>query len=370
VELTWHKDAKPSTYYATNGNGQRIATAHKNGNAWIGSVVGLGHTVTGRRLVDAKELVQRHVERIYGEGEWELFPVRDLKPGMVLGCNAWKDGEREVVSVNVDTDAQTVDVELSSESSRELGLTLDATYFVGEYVRVKVEAPTPTRTLDDPANAQALAEWEADQRDASVSVGEVVRFYDCKATVTAVSETEVTFIREDGTTGRKPAGHSFDVVRKVEQCGKRRPGWERPGPGRHRLPCILPAGHGGLHRDVLRAEWLESEAGQVIDLHPFTAIVDVMAGTGVLISPPASEDVTLSEGGASLHDSLCADALRRLVPLGVEALEGEDGGLSLEGVTDDGRKVFSLYVSDCITTEPDFEEVAVSIEALREAAGL
>ncbi|MFF3351081.1 hypothetical protein ACFYWN_00325 [Streptomyces sp. NPDC002917] len=119
-----------------------------------------------------------------------------------------------------------------------------------------------------------------------------------------------------------------------------------------------------------RAVEVEALGMQTIDLHPFVAVVDVIAGTGVLISPPASEDVTLSEGGASLHDSLCADALRRLAPLGVEALEGEDGGLSLEGVTDDGRKVFSLYVSDCITTEPDFEEVAVSIEALREAAGL
>ncbi|MFI2373061.1 hypothetical protein [Streptomyces sp. NPDC018833] len=156
----------------------------------------------------------------------------------------------------------------------------------------------------------------------------------------------------------------------AELCGKRRPGWEQEGPGRHRLPCLLPAGHGGLHRDAFRAEWLESEAGQVIDLRPFTAIVDMIAGTGVLVSPPASEDLSLSEGGASLHDSLRADALRRLLPHGIEALEGEEDGLSLEGVTDDGRKVFSLYVSDCITTEPDFEEVAVSIEALREAAGL
>ncbi|WP_181009318.1 hypothetical protein [Streptomyces sp. SM11] len=44
--------------------------------------------------------------------------------------------------------------------------------------------------------------------------------------------------------------------------------------------------------------------------------------------------------------------------------------MSLEGVTADGRHVFSPYVSDSITTEPDFEEVAVAIEALREAAGL
>ncbi|MFF3894649.1 DUF6907 domain-containing protein [Streptomyces sp. NPDC001812] len=38
-------------------------------------------------------------------------------------------------------------------------------------------------------------------------------------------------------------------------CGARRPGWERPGPGRHRLPCILPADHTGTHRDALRQTW-------------------------------------------------------------------------------------------------------------------
>ncbi|MFD3787575.1 hypothetical protein [Streptomyces cyaneofuscatus] len=88
------------------------------------------------------------------------------------------------------------------------------------------------------------------------------------------------------------------------------------------------------------------------------------------ISPTASEDLALPEGGASLHDSLHADALHRRLRHGVEALEREDCEMSLEGVTADGRHVFSLYVSDSITTEPDFEEVAVAIEALREAAGL
>lgn len=32
--------------------------------------------------------------------------------------------------------------------------------------------------------------------------------------------------------------------------------------------------------------------------------------------------------------------------------------------------MFSLYLSDSITAEPDFEEVACSIEALRQAACL
>ncbi|MFJ3984889.1 hypothetical protein [Streptomyces fungicidicus] len=371
MDITWHKDAAGS-YYATH-DGKRIATARKDGNAWHGTVVGLGHGFTGRRLADAKELAHRHVERIYGEGEWTLFPARDLKPGMVLGCDTWKDGDREVTSVSVDTDAQAVDVELSSESSRELGFALDHTYAVGEYVRVRpqdveivraehlaegdalwfyegkgivtavepvgnnlgqlrvttlfkgeygtvtvypgstfervrkaeeaeqtlqasggdvfeatepvrVEDVTPgmklvskngtvtevtrgaeilrdgwqkgkvrhsfrtlseslctggsvtlpvgtvlhriveteqapqVRTLDDPADAEELAEFEADQRDAkSVRTG-----------VPAV-----------------------DLASEVERCSARRP-------GRHRLPCILPAGHSGLHRDALSVEWSDA----------------------------------------------------------------------------------------------------------------
>lgn len=124
IEITWHKDAKANTYYATH-NGKRIATARKEatGSAWIGTVVGLGFPFGGRRLMDVKELAQRHVERIYGGGEWTLFPARDLKPGMILGRDTWKDGDREVVSVDVDTEAQTVSVELTSEGARELGFT-------------------------------------------------------------------------------------------------------------------------------------------------------------------------------------------------------------------------------------------------------
>jgi hypothetical protein len=439
MELTWHKDAAGS-YYATH-DGKRIATARKDGTAWHGTVTGLGHGFTGRRLTDVKELALLHVERIYGEGEWTLFPARDLKPGMVLGCDTWKDGDREVTSVTVDTDAQAVDVELSSESSRELGFTLDHTFAVGEYVRVRPQDVEIVR-------AEHLAE------------GDALWFYEGKGIVTAVEpvsnnlgQLRVTtlFKGEYGTVTVYP-GSTFQRVRKVEETEQApqasggdvpesmrtepvrvedvtpglklvsgngtvsevtrgaeilRDGWQK-GKVRHSFrtlsesPCTggsvtLPVGT-VLQRlvekeeaeqapqahtldDLADAQTLaEAEAGErfapealgmeTIDLAPFVAIVDVIAGTGVLVSPPASEDLYLSEGGATLHDALLADTFRRLSLLGVEPLEGEDSGLSLEGVTDDGRKVFSLYVSDCITTEPDFEEVAASIEALRQAAGL
>lgn len=37
-------------------------------------------------------------------------------------------------------------------------------------------------------------------------------------------------------------------------CGARRPGWERPGPGRHRLPCVREQ-HEGDHRNALDETW-------------------------------------------------------------------------------------------------------------------
>lgn len=322
MELTWNKDAAGS-YYATNQSGQVAATARKEGNVWHVEVANDNRVRQVGTYRQAREVAARVLE----DQRWESVRAEVLAEGDTL---RFVDGEATVT--RVERIGQCLgELRVCYTIETETGATAQyaVTVYPGSrFERLRkpepVEEPAPVCTLDDPADAQALAEYEADQRDAEESA----------------------------------------------PCGARRSGWERPSPGRHRLPCILPAGHGRLHRDILRAEWLESEAGQVIDLHPFTAIVDVIAGTGILISPPATEDVTLSEGGATLHDALLADALRRLVPLGVEALEGEDGGLSVEGVTPDGRKVFSLYVSDAITTEPDFEEVAASIEALRQAAGL
>ncbi|MFC9028443.1 hypothetical protein [Streptomyces arboris] len=388
IEIQWHKDAKPSTYYATH-NGRRIATARKEatGSAWIGTVVGLGHTVGGRRLMDCKELVQRHVERLYGDGEWALFPARDLKPGMILGRDTWKDGDREVVSVDVDTEAQTVSVELTSERARELGFTLNDTCAIDAMVRVKVQLPEVEETKETPATVDAPAVEptpETVRCDARRPGNERLRCI-LMAGHSGTHRDPVAVGWSDAV-GTGPKGQSVsETDAPVTACGARRVGWERPGPGARRLPCTLPAGHTQPHRDAFRRSFIRVEGdvtedkvtapvapeiGQTIDLHPFTAIVDVIAGTGVLISPPASDDVTVSAGGASLHDALLADVMRRLALLGVEPLEGEDDGLSLEGVTEDGRKVFSLYLSDSITTEPHFEEVACSIEALRRAAGL
>lgn len=38
-------------------------------------------------------------------------------------------------------------------------------------------------------------------------------------------------------------------------CGARRPGWERPGPGRHRLPCVRDIGHDQDHLDAFGQTW-------------------------------------------------------------------------------------------------------------------
>ncbi len=41
----------------------------------------------------------------------------------------------------------------------------------------------------------------------------------------------------------------------IPLCGARRPGWERPGQGRHRLPCVLEESHKGGHRDACGHAW-------------------------------------------------------------------------------------------------------------------
>ncbi|MFS4096431.1 hypothetical protein [Streptomyces sp. AF1A] len=69
---------------------------------------------------------------------------------MVVTTDAMHD-EREIVSASVDTDAQTVEVELSSESAAELGFTLDGMYAVGEcYAFRAANSSTPALASSAP----------------------------------------------------------------------------------------------------------------------------------------------------------------------------------------------------------------------------
>ncbi|MEV7309458.1 hypothetical protein AB0N67_24805 [Streptomyces microflavus] len=46
------------------------------------------------------------------------------------------------------------------------------------------------------------------------------------------------------------------VTPPATECGARRPGWDQgPAVGSHRIPCTLPTGHDGGHRDGLGNEW-------------------------------------------------------------------------------------------------------------------
>ncbi|MGW4750507.1 hypothetical protein ACWEPR_38015, partial [Streptomyces sp. NPDC004290] len=278
--ITWHKDAVASTYYATH-NGKRIATARKEatGGAWIGSVVGLGFTFGGRRLMDVKELAQRHVERIYGDdSDWTLFPARDLKPGMILGRDTWKDGAREVVSVDVDTEAQTVSVELTSESARELGLTLDETCAIDAMVRVKVvaeesdvaeQAPTPTEPVrvEDVTPGMKLMSKGGTVTEVT-SGGELIRegwqagavrhsyrtLTESPCTGGGVTLPAGTVLRRVVETGETPAtvdAPAAEPTAETVRCDAHRPGNERLG-------CIRMAGHSGAHRDPVAVGWSDS----------------------------------------------------------------------------------------------------------------
>ncbi|MFJ2420033.1 hypothetical protein [Streptomyces brevispora] len=298
IELTWHKDAKPSTYYATH-NGMRIATARKEatGGAWIGTVVGFGHIFGGRRLMDVKELAQRHVESIYGDGEWTLFPARDLKPGMILGCDSWKDGEREIVSVDVDTEAQTVSVELTSESARELGFTLDDTCAVDAMVRVKVvveeieeeqeqEQAPETPTVDDEEASPVLvdvrptehgtvwvnitcptmdAEPSRKAAPSPVATPRTAAWASATGSPPAPAWEATSPSGATSTASRSRRGRRARLTPPLTQFPRRpravlrRLGWERPGPGARRLPCTLPTGHTRPHRDGFGKSFVRGE---------------------------------------------------------------------------------------------------------------
>ncbi|MEV7105388.1 hypothetical protein [Streptomyces atroolivaceus] len=238
-EIQWHKQAA-GQYFGTI-DGKRIATARKEGTSWTGTVVGLGFSFGGRRLVDCKELAQRHVERLYGDDEYVLFPVRDLKPGHILARQTWKDGDREIVSVDVDTEALTVAVELTSESARELGFTLDDTYVIDTMCRVRKDS-LPTEPEEIEEEQEQAPEEQAEE----------------------------------------------------PLCGLRRLGWERPGPGARRLPCILSTGHTQPHRDAFGKSFVRAE-GDVTEgketapvASPTEGLPSIVEG-GVTVSLPMIE---------------------------------------------------------------------------------
>lgn len=49
-----------------------------------------------------------------------------------------------------------------------------------------------------------------------------------------------------------------EAAPEADLCGALRYGWQRPGPDRHRLPCLLHSGHDGGHRDAFDATWPRS----------------------------------------------------------------------------------------------------------------
>ncbi|MFE9922292.1 DUF6907 domain-containing protein [Streptomyces sp. NPDC005774] len=82
-------------------------------------------------------------------------------------------------------------------------------------------------------------------------------------------------------------------------CGARRPGWERPGPGRHRLPCILPAGHTGEHQNALHQTW------DAPSLAPVDA--DLMRLDAPQVSAPRVHTIPLLDAPGATLTVTCPD---------------------------------------------------------------
>ena len=106
-----------------------------------------------------------------------------------------------------------------------------------------------------------------------------------------------------------------------------------------------------------------------LDTLGHVAYLDPLTGVGLLALPHTEADVNL--GPESLNGSAWNEALRQLAALGWDLLTDEDWQEPItEGTTAAGCKVVALYGLDPTVTLPSFEEVTVSTNALRVAAGL
>ncbi|GAA1915449.1 hypothetical protein GCM10009737_16070 [Nocardioides lentus] len=100
----------------------------------------------------------------------------------------------------------------------------------------------------------------------------------------------------------------------------------------------------------------------VVTVFEHVAYLHVETGDGLLVLPPAHEEVWL--GSTSVHAACWADALAALDGVGWEPSEGDDGGPCVEGMTRTGREVIGLFGRDPIRSEPSLEDGAAAYAGL------
>ncbi|MFE6619536.1 hypothetical protein [Streptomyces sp. NPDC057740] len=170
-------------------------------------------------------------------------------------------------------------------------------------------------------------------------------------------------------------------------CGARRPGWQRPGHARHRLPCVLGQGHDGDHRDAFGRAWLQQPPGMeecgaplpgaqglaclrteghdgphldIADRAPTDACE--MCGS----TEPPHVTVTTDSGGTVRHQQVCqrcarADAsavVRRPVRMCVRCDRTTDTPVIVSEVHQNSGPGFNVYACrDCAPRFPSLPDV-------------
>ena len=98
------------------------------------------------------------------------------------------------------------------------------------------------------------------------------------------------------------------------------------------------------------------------------AYLDQMTGTGLLVRPKPTDDLSLSM--VSLHAADWDSAMAHLRGLGWEPTADDDGSPMLAGITADGRDIIGFYELEPITTMPTLAEAAEATEELARLAGM
>ena len=109
---------------------------------------------------------------------------------------------------------------------------------------------------------------------------------------------------------------------------------------------------------------------QTVAFASHVAYLDPLTGEGLLVLPPAADDLGDPLGGCSLHEVEWGAVVRHLDALGWEPAEGDDGGLCHVGTTRYGREVIGLYGREPVVSLLSIPEQATALHDLGRLAEL
>lgn len=100
------------------------------------------------------------------------------------------------------------------------------------------------------------------------------------------------------------------------------------------------------------------------------AHLDHLAGVGLLILPLSRDDVPDPCSAHTLHSTDWGSMVRLLDSHGWEPMEGEDGDVMVDGVTEAGRTALALHCREPISDHFDPIAWASAFRELSDRAGL